>query len=350
MLLAVIVTVGCGPRQTIPRGWSGPTVSGGRVYVGTMDGRLVGVNIADGQLFMNAKIENGAAIYGSPLVADNVIFTGAYIGTGSGATGRVYSFVAGENQTSVTYPAPGKAIGGVVGSLAPGTVYFGSADKKVYAVTDRLQDMWSFTTGGKVWSTPAIAGGTVYIGSFDRKLYALNAADGTKKWEFPTGGAIIATPVVNGNTVYVGSFDRKLYALDAATGTRKWQYQAESWFWAGPVVNGDVLYAVSINGWLHVLSANNGQEVTKLKLSGAISAPPVLVGNLLVMATEAGDVQTVDVSPQLSHIEVKTLTSLGEKVYGAMGVGQGAVYLHTQSDKLYAINLASGTKTELPLK
>ena len=352
LMLAVIVAAGCGTRQTIPRGWSGPTVSGGRVYVGTMDGRLVGVNIADGQLFMNAKIENGAAIYGSPLVSDNAVFVGAYIGSGASAAGRVYSFVAGENQTSVTYPAPGKSIGSIVGSLASGTIYFGSADKKVYAVNERLQDAWSFATGGKIWSTPAVEGGTVYVGSFDRKVYALNAADGTPRWEFRTGGAIIATPVVSGDTVYIGSFDRKLYALSTADGSARWSapYQAESWFWAGPVVNGNLVYAVSINGWLHVIAADTGRLVTKLKLGGAVSAPPVLVGNLLVTVTEAGDVQAVDISPQLSNLEVKTVTSLGEKVYAAVGVGQGAVYIHTQSDKLYSINLASGTKTELLMK
>jgi len=81
-----------------------------------------------------------------------------------------------------------------------------------------------------------------------------------------------------------------------------------------------------------------------------VSAPPVLLGNLLVMVTEAGDVQTVDISPQLSNLEVKPLTSLGEKVYAAMGVGQDAVYIHTQLDKLYSVNLASGVKTELPTK
>lgn len=350
LALALVAVAGCGPRPTVPRGWSGPTVSGGKVYVGTMDGRLVGVDIADGKLFMNAKLENGAAVYGSPLVSGTDVYAGAYIGSGTTAIGRVYTFVSGENQTSVTYPAPGKVIGGVVGNLVAGTTYFGSADNKVYAVTDRLQDMWSFTTGGKIWSSPAVSGGTVYVGSFDKKLYALSAADGTKQWEFRTGGAIMATPVVDGGTVYVGSFDRKLYALDAATGAKKWEYPAESWFWAAPVVSSGTVYAVSINGWLHVLDADAGKLVTKINLGAAVSAPPVLVGNTLVMVTEAGAVLTVDVSPQLSHLEVKTLASIGEKVSAAIGVGEGRVFVHSQADKLYSVDLASATKTELPTK
>jgi eukaryotic-like serine/threonine-protein kinase len=34
---------------------------------------------------------------------------------------------------------------------------------------------WSYTTGGSVQSSPAVADGTVYIGSEDANVYALNA-------------------------------------------------------------------------------------------------------------------------------------------------------------------------------
>jgi outer membrane protein assembly factor BamB len=31
---------------------------------------------------------------------------------------------------------------------------------------------WSYTTGGYVWSSPAVANGVVYVGSWDGKVYA----------------------------------------------------------------------------------------------------------------------------------------------------------------------------------
>jgi hypothetical protein len=38
--------------------------------------------------------------------------------------------------------------------------------------------LWKFTTGGKVFSSPAVSDGVVYVGSFDGKVYALNALTG----------------------------------------------------------------------------------------------------------------------------------------------------------------------------
>ena len=49
-------------------------------------------------------------------------------------------------------------------------------DHKVYALdaaTGHLR--WAYTTGGNVDSSPAVAGGTVYVGSGDHKVYALSA-------------------------------------------------------------------------------------------------------------------------------------------------------------------------------
>ena len=39
--------------------------------------------------------------------------------------------------------------------------------------------MWSYTTGGGVASSPAVAGGIVYAGSYDGKVYALDASAAT---------------------------------------------------------------------------------------------------------------------------------------------------------------------------
>jgi len=45
--------------------------------------------------------------------------------------------------------------------------------------------LWEFKTGGPVSSSPAIGSdGTVYVGSHDNKLYALSGKSGVKLWEF----------------------------------------------------------------------------------------------------------------------------------------------------------------------
>jgi outer membrane protein assembly factor BamB len=50
-------------------------------------------------------------------------------------------------------------------------------------------------------------------------VYALNAATGTRLWSYTTGGPVLSSPAVANGIVYVGSYDGKVYALN---GSRLW--------------------------------------------------------------------------------------------------------------------------------
>ena len=57
--------------------------------------------------------------------------------------------------------------------------------------------LWEFETGGLVESSPAIGfDGTVYVGSADKKVYALDGRSGARKWEFVTGGDVSSSPAI----------------------------------------------------------------------------------------------------------------------------------------------------------
>jgi Leucine-rich repeat (LRR) protein len=100
-----------------------------------------------------------------------------------------------------------------------GTVYVGSEDNKLYALSGKSGvKLWEFETGSYVVSSPAIGSdGTVYVGSGNSKLYAINDKSGVKVWEFETGSlldSVTSSPAIGSDgTVYVGTFDGKLYAI-----------------------------------------------------------------------------------------------------------------------------------------
>ncbi|MEI6308765.1 MAG: stalk domain-containing protein, partial [bacterium] len=87
---------------------------------------------------------------------------------------------------------------------------------------------WQFSSGEAIDSSPVLAqDGTIYIGSSDGNLYALSS-DGTKRWEFATGGAIHATPAIGGSgTIYLPSSDGLLYAI-SPSGSEVWRYPIEA--------------------------------------------------------------------------------------------------------------------------
>jgi hypothetical protein len=74
-------------------------------------------------------------------------------------------------------------------------------------------EQWSFDTGAGVRPSPAVVDGTVYVGSNDNSVYALSAGDGTEQWSFDTGAGVGSSSAVVDGTVYVGSDDNSVYAI-----------------------------------------------------------------------------------------------------------------------------------------
>ena len=73
--------------------------------------------------------------------------------------------------------------------------------------------MWTFATGARVDSSPAIAGGRVYVGSNDGRFYVLDLATGKKVWVFEAGSPLFASPAIAAGRVVICSEDGRLYCF-----------------------------------------------------------------------------------------------------------------------------------------
>src|SRR3984957_3804871 len=121
----------------------------------------------------------------------------------------------------------------------------------------QLHKLWSFFTGCSGpfcgGSSAAVADGVVYVGSYDGYVYALNAATGVKLWSFATGGEVFSSPAVANGVVYVGSNDQNVYALNATTGAKLWSYTAGYDVTSSPVVVDGVVYIGAEDGNVYAL-------------------------------------------------------------------------------------------------
>jgi outer membrane protein assembly factor BamB len=361
MLLVVaggLTGVGC-VRGLQPIGWSGAVVVGETLFVGSREGKLVAVDMADDSRQWSEPIQaassgsilgcsacaagqSGVAIYGTPAVSEalGLIYLAGY-------NGKVYAFNADSLQKDWVYPVDASLsaiVGGVV--VASGKLYFGCADKNIYALDAEDGYLeWKFETGDKIWSTPAVADGTVYLGSFDKKLYALDAETGEEKWDepFETEGAIVSTPLIYNGTVYFGSFDRHIYAVDAADGSLKWRSEVEAgnWFWASPVIYDGVIYAACLDGKVYILDAEDGREAADALDGGSpISSSPVLFDSSLVFASQKGVIYTVDTG----NNSLRALADLEVDVYSPLGINDGIIYIHTQDLTLHRVDASTGAR------
>jgi outer membrane protein assembly factor BamB len=169
---------------------------------------------------------------------------------------------------------------------ADGTVYFGSRDRCFYAVTPSGKLKWKQSTDGWVDSSPAIAtDGTVYFASWDRNFYAFTP-NGSLKWKFATSNLVTTSPAIAADgTVYFGSHDKCLYAL-SASGNLKWKFLTGAEIDGSPALATDgTIYFQSTDGLFYALNSA-GAELWRQRLGGYTASSPVLDadGNIYVMA------------------------------------------------------------------
>jgi outer membrane protein assembly factor BamB len=361
LMASLLVLSGCSAtRGAVARGWAGGVIEDGVLYMGSMAGNLVCVNATDGWLITApipleeqeptsgllscAAVSSTVAMYGSPVIADNLVCVGGY-------NGKVYAFSREEvrKEPRWVYPRQDTVGGNIISRVVydQEKLYFGSTNNKVFCLdaADGFKE-WEIDLPDKIWSTPAILNDTLYIGCFDKKLYALDTTDGSIKWEYETEGSIVSTPVISDGTVYFSSFDRNLYALDAVTGNLKWKFMTERWLWAKPVIYQDTLYAPCLDGKVYVFDASTGEKETEYNLEKPVSSSPVIINDLLIVTAQDGVIFRIDMNVN----SLDELTVLEEEVYAPVIAGDGKVYIHTNLDALYEVDAKTGAKREIDIE
>jgi outer membrane protein assembly factor BamB len=196
-------------RHSLPgRAESSPLVIGRTLYFGCEDGELFALSTRNGHVRWATTL--GGAVKSAPAFLHGVLYVGdygGYMNAVDAKTGKIRwqtaSLGQGFGTSGEFYSTP---------AVAFGRVYAGNNDHRVYSFDAATgQIAWSFSTGGYVYSGPAVArtrhtGPTVYIGSFDGNVYALNAKSGEPRWISPAGGSVIGSLSAVGNIVYAAEF------------------------------------------------------------------------------------------------------------------------------------------------
>jgi eukaryotic-like serine/threonine-protein kinase len=198
-------------------------------------------------------------------------------------SGRYAGRPPGLQRVKWTFPTGDKVVSSP--ALERGVLFFGSDDGHVYAVDAASgRERWRRKTGGPVPCSPAVAGGRVFAASYDGRFYALSAADGAVLWKFATEGerrfearglhglmprrqtyadmydVYLSSPVVVDGTVFFGSGDGRVYALDAASGARRWAFDTGEVVHASPAYADGTVFVGSWNSRLFALDAQSGAE------------------------------------------------------------------------------------------
>ena len=235
----------------------------------------------------------------------------------------------------------GNSITGSPAVASSGTIYVGSIDNYLYAVSPAGSQLWRYATGGLIdTSSPAVApDGTVYTGSFDGYLHALSPT-GSLKWRYQTGGLVSNSPAIAADgTIYIKSDDTLLHAVDP-NGTRKWTFNTQGVTYASPVIAADgTIYIGSGNSRFFAVNPDGSQK-WQFTADGDIYATAAIDG--------AGNIYFGTLTGRLY-----SLTSAGTQRWTYMPGGpmssspalsaDGAtVYFGSYDHRLHAVNTANG--------
>jgi outer membrane protein assembly factor BamB len=197
-----------------------PAVSGGRVFFGTFDGKVIALDGGTGARRWTHDAK--AAVVSTPALADGKVIVGT----------RGYDLLALEAETG--RPAWRRYLWfswvESSASVRDGFAYVGSSDAAaVYAFeasTGRLA--WKQDVLGWAWGQPALGDTRVYVGTSSQVGYpsghrafvlAIDRASGRIVWrlpaEVPAAGAFgfPGSPALGTSCVFVGGLDGRVHAL-----------------------------------------------------------------------------------------------------------------------------------------
>jgi outer membrane protein assembly factor BamB len=223
-----------------------------------------------------------------------------------------------------------------------GVLYFGSDDDSLYAVDLNGQLCWKFTTGGRVRSTPAVGDDLVLFASDDGFLYALKR-DGSERWRFDLEAAGVprclpaahppfaydytaSSPVLDRGVVFIGSASGALFAVDASTGKERWRFATGGPLRSTPALDETSVTIGSWDGHLYRVDRESGKEAWSFDTGGVLQASPTLADGLVIIGSRnprmvAVEVESGELAWEHRHADGSWVESTGILAEGTLIVG-----------------------------
>ncbi|WP_280586475.1 PQQ-binding-like beta-propeller repeat protein [Halorubrum sp. Boch-26] len=261
-----------------------PAVADGTAYVGTYDGVVSAVSVADGEIEWQTEVGDAAAA--SPTYHEGRLYVAVEYATPSG-TVVVMDAESGDvewrDDRPTDHPHSTVAV-----DLERDRFLFGSNDGHVYAwsVSDR-ERAWTYDTGGDVKAPIAVSRGIAVVPSWAETVTAVDVADGTGLWEFETDGDVMCAPAVHDGAAYVGSHDGNVYALDLGTGEELWSTPTNGWVTGSVTATNEHVLAGSYDAHLYALDREDGSVTWSIEGRGDVTSAPLVTDDAIYYAERA---------------------------------------------------------------
>ncbi len=282
---------------------SSPGVGDGLLVVGGLEGDVLALDAATGEMKWKAKV--GTEVLAAPAIGQGMVLVRSI-------DGRVTAFDAanGERRWFWTKETPALTVRGNSSPLlVPGAVFIGNDDGTLSAValaTGRL--LWEQVVSpadgrseldrmADVDGTPVLDDTMLYVTSFKGQTLAIDGPSGRPMWSHDAGGQ--GTVAVAPDSVLVSDPRGTVWALAKTDGSALWQQPALARRNLSAVaVQGNYAVVGDIEGYLHWLRLQDGAFAARARAGkDPIRGRPVVADGLLVVEGTGGELSAWRISP-----------------------------------------------------
>lgn len=275
----------------------GPAVGSGLVVTGTSEGDVVALDAATGAEIWRAR--TGGEVLAAPVVTTEVVVVRTVDGRLRGLRRDNGKEIWTYEQQVPRLTLRGNGAPVVVGDM----IVAGFDNGRVIALALASGELlWNTTVApskGKteierlvdIDSPVRVVGQDVFVVGYQGRIAMLALDSGQIWWSRELSS--YRGLAVDDDSLYVTTADSAVVALRRRDGTEIWrQEQFLRRSLTGPALSGGTLVVGDFDGYLHWLDPATGKLLARAKSgSGRISNAPVSAGELLLIQTDAGDVQ-----------------------------------------------------------
>ena len=255
-----------------------PVVSGGRIFVGDLDGTFHCLDLVDGKTVWSFKTDVGFPA--AAAVSTDAAVPLVVVGDGAG---MVRAFDAASGEIRWTHETGGEVSGGP--TLLPGDdgmrVLIGSQDATLACLA--LADgkvLWKHTIADQIRCSPTVAAGKVLLAGCDGKLHVIDAATGTEDVAVAIDGPTGTTPAAAGSLALFGSEGGVFWAIDVTAGKVAWKLVPQGngqAYRSSAAIAGELALVGTRGRAVEAFALADGARAWRQGMRGRVDGSPVVV-------------------------------------------------------------------------
>lgn len=308
---------------------SSAIIEGGRVYIGSDDGKVYGIDLVSGTEIWFFQTED--TVEAAPCFLNGSIFVGS-------SDSFLYVLNAETGALKWKYETDAKILGSANWASSPEGdkvwILVGSYDSKLHSVDPATgQAIWAYETDNYINGTPAVADGKAVFGGCDEIIHVVSVVNGKEVIGIETGSYIAGSPALAGKIAYTGNYGAELLAVDITTGATLWSYESDgAEFFSSPAVGENQVVIGARDGRLHCVRRDDGKLLWTFETRGNVDSSPVICDGKVVVGSDDGRLYVVRLS------DGKELWSyeIGEALTGSPAVAGGMVVIGSEDGYVYA--------------